>query len=59
MLAKLALAKKRPKLGIHIPKPRDDNQSCHILTVIFNWINQLQIPQSLSLSLSIYLSLSH
>ena len=36
ILDKYLLAKKRPKLGIHITNAGDDNQSCHILTVIFN-----------------------
>ena len=30
------LLKKRPKLGIQLPNARDDNKSCHILTVVFN-----------------------
>ena len=37
------LLKKRPKLGIQIPNAGDGNQSCHILTVIFNRIKQLRI----------------
>ena len=36
ILAKLLLPKKRPKLGMQIPNAGDDNQSCHILIVIFN-----------------------
>ena len=36
ILDKLLLAKKRPKLGIQLPNSGDDNQSCCILTVIFN-----------------------
>ena len=42
-MAKLLLAKKRPKLGIQLPNSGDDNQSCHILTVIFNPIKKLWI----------------
>ena len=34
-MAKLLLAKKRPKLGIQLPNAGDDNQSCRILTVLF------------------------
>ena len=36
---------KRPKLGVQITNSGDDNQSCRILTVIFNWIDQLQVPK--------------
>ena len=34
LLAKLLLAKKRPKLVIQLPNAGDDNQSCRILTVL-------------------------
>ena len=44
-LTKLLLAKRSPKLGIQLPNDGDDNQSCHILMVIFNWIEQLLILQ--------------
>ena len=44
ILDKLLLVLKHPKLGIQLPNAVDDNQSCHILTVIFNKIVQLQIP---------------
>ena len=39
------LLKKLPKLGIHVPNAGDDNQSCLVLTVIFNQIEQLRILQ--------------
>ena len=42
ILAKLLLAK-IPKLGIQLPNAGDDKQSCRILTVIFNQIDQSQI----------------
>ena len=44
ILTKILLAKKRPKLlGIQRPSSGDDNQSCHILTVLFNQTEQLLI----------------
>ena len=45
ILAKLLPDLKRPKLGVQIPNSGDDNQSCRILTVIFNWIDRLQVPK--------------
>ena len=30
---------------MQIPNAGDENQSCHILTVIFDWIDQLRIPK--------------
>ena len=45
ILAKLLLAKKRPKLGVQLPNAGDDNQSCHILTVFFNRIDHVRIPK--------------
>ena len=45
ILDKLLLVKKCPKLGIQIPNAGDDNQSCRILTVLFNQIDQLQVPR--------------
>ena len=33
---KLLFAKKRPRFGIKLPDAVDDNQSCHIFTVLFN-----------------------
>ena len=44
-MAKLLLAKKFPKLGIQLPNPGDENQSCHILTVLCNQIDQLRVPK--------------
>ena len=44
VLAKLLLSKKHPKLVIQLPNAEDDNQSCHILIVLFNKINQQRIP---------------
>ena len=44
-MAKLLLALKCPKLGVQLPNAGDDNQSCRILTVIFNRIEQLRIPK--------------
>ena len=41
ILAELLLAKKMFKLGIQLPNTGDDNQSCHILTVLFNGIERL------------------
>ena len=35
---KVINSKKRPKLDIQLPNTGDDNQICHILTVIFNRI---------------------
>ena len=43
ILTQLLPAKKRPKLGIHIPNAGDENQSCHILTVFLNLIEKLGI----------------
>ena len=43
ILTKLLPAKKRLKLGIQIPNAGDDNISCHILTVLFDQIEQLRI----------------
>ena len=43
ILTKLLLAKKSPKLGIQLPNGGYDNQSCRILTVILNRIEQLRI----------------
>ena len=43
ILAQLLLAKKYPKLGIQIPNAGYDNQSCHLLTVIFNLIDWLRV----------------
>ena len=37
------LLKIYPKIGIQLPTSVDDNQSCHILTVIFNLIDQLPV----------------
>ena len=45
ILTKSWLAQKHPKYGIHLPNAGDDNQSCRILTVLFNWINQLRIKK--------------
>ena len=39
------MLKKIPKLGVHLPNDGDDNQSCHILTVIFDQIDWLQVPK--------------
>ena len=36
---------KCPKLGIQLPNAGDDNQSYHILTVIFNLIGWLRVPE--------------
>ena len=36
ILAELRLAKKCPKVDIHLPYAGYDNQSCRILMVIFN-----------------------
>ena len=44
ILAKLLLAKKRPRLGLQLPNAGDDNQSCHILTVIVNRVDRLRVP---------------
>ena len=44
-MAKLLLAKKYPKLGKQIPNAGDDDQSCHILTVLFDRIDRLRVPQ--------------
>ena len=41
ILTKLLLALKCPKLGIQLPNAGDDNQSCRILTVLFNRTEQL------------------
>ena len=35
IFVKFLLAEKCPKLGIQLPNAGDDNQSCHILTIIF------------------------
>ena len=45
ILEKLLLAKKRLKLGIHLPNAVYNNQSCHILTVLFDRIDQLRVPE--------------
>ena len=45
ILDKLSISKKHPKLGIQLYKDRCDNQSCHILTVIFNLITQLRFKE--------------
>ena len=45
ILAKFLLAKGRPILGIQLPNVGDDNQSCHILTVIFDKIHWLWVPK--------------
>ena len=39
-MANLLLAEKHPRLGIQLPNTRHENQSCHILKVIFNRIEQ-------------------
>ena len=44
-LPKSLLTKKRPKLGIQLRNAGNDNQSCHILTVLFNRIDLLRIPK--------------
>ena len=44
ILDKLLLAKEHPKLGILLPNYGGDNQSCHILKVIFNKIYWLKFP---------------
>ena len=55
IFTKLLLALKLPKLGIQLPNAGDDNQSCCILTVIVNKIEQLNILQyNLYSSNSIY-----
>ena len=41
IFVKFLLAEKCPKLGIQLPNAGDDNQSCRILTVLFNRTEQL------------------
>ena len=43
ILDKLLVSGKHPKLGIQLPNARDNNQSCCLLTVVFNQINQLRV----------------
>ena len=39
------LLKKHPRLGTQLHNAVDENQSCHILPVNFNQIDQQQIPE--------------
>ena len=54
ILARLLLAKKCPKLGIQFPNAGYDNQSFHMLMVIFNRIEHQWIPKYNIYSITIF-----
>ena len=54
ILAKLYLSKKCPKFGIQLPNTGYDNHICHILTVILNRIQWLQIQKYIIDSITLF-----